>query len=99
MPQLPTDAWHEVGEFEIEDLSGKTTIVPVSVARDPSGCLFIKVADHEAGVERLETPDQLVGYFANYGTPYLIDLRNALSGMDGFEEVCRLTELALEARR
>lgn len=53
MPLPPTDAWHEVGEFEIEDLSGKTTIVPVSVARDPSGCLFIKVADHEAGVERL----------------------------------------------
>ena len=99
MPLPPTDAWHEVGEFEIEDHSGKTTIVPIAVAHDPNGCLFVKVADYEAGVERMETPEQLVGYFANYGTPFLIDLRNALSGIAGFEEVCRLTDLRLEARR
>lgn len=92
------DAWHEVGEFEIEDQPGTSAIVPISVARDSSGCFYIKVAEYEAGIERMETSDLLVEYFANYGAPFLIDLRAGLSGLDGFEDVCRLADLRLTAR-
>ncbi len=97
---LPSiDAWHEVGEFELEDRPGNTTVVPVSVALDPAGGWLVKVAEYEAGIERLESPEQLVDYFANYGAPYLIDLYKGLLGIPGFEAVCELTERRLSASR
>ena len=69
--------------------------VPISVARDAHGSFHVRVADDDASVERIDTPALLVGYFANYGAPYLIDLRNALAGIDGFDEICRMADQQL----
>ncbi|MBP7661861.1 MAG: hypothetical protein KA778_17775 [Burkholderiaceae bacterium] len=90
--------WHEVGEFEIETGPGTSMTVPISVARDAHGSFHVRVADDDASVERIDTPALLVGYFANYGAPYLIDLRNALAGIDGFDEICRMADQQLRHR-
>ena len=90
--------WHEVGEFEIETGPGTSTTVPICVATDAAGAFFVRVADDETSIERIDTPALLVGYFANYGAPYLIDLRNALADVEGFDEICRMADQRLKCR-
>ena len=92
------DAWHDVGEFEIEDQPEATAIVSIFVARDPAAGFFVKVGDDEASIERMDSPDLLVAYFARYGAPYLIDLRRELAGVAGFEEVCQLADRRLKSK-
>lgn len=85
--------WLYVGKYFRDDsCSQRWTMY---VAKDGTGNFYVRIDGEEIQTGSIGSVESLVGFFADYGDEYLSHLRQAVRGVRGFKEVCRMIDFRL----
>ena len=77
------------------DMPGVSQSWDTCVARDGSGRIHVRLVGEVTQEGTFESPEELVGFFDDYGDDALRDLRDAVERVHGFKEVARMINFRL----
>ena len=85
--------WLYVGKYFRDDSCSQHWTM--YVAKDSTGEFYICIDGDESHKGNIGSVESLVGFFADYGNGCLSHLRQAVTGIRGFESVCRMIDFRL----
>lgn len=87
--------WHFVGDYSSEGGPASAQAWSMYVSKDAAGEFHVQAVGDEIGYACCETPELLVGFFADYGDDYLSDLRDTAARLKGYADVIRMIDFRL----